>query len=46
MPELIDKIDDEDLKAAFKKAVARIWQNFINQSGLFPDYYVIRTRKK
>jgi SAM-dependent methyltransferase len=46
MPELIRKIDDEDLKAAFEKAVARIWQEFINQGGFFPDYYVMRTRKK
>jgi hypothetical protein len=30
MPELINKIDDEDLKAAFEKTVARIWQQLIN----------------
>jgi ubiquinone/menaquinone biosynthesis C-methylase UbiE len=46
MPELINKIDDEDLKAAFEKAVARIWQEFIDKGGLFPDYYVMRARKK
>jgi SAM-dependent methyltransferase len=46
MPKLISKIDDEDLKVAFERTVARIWQKFINQGGLFPDYYVMRARKK
>jgi ubiquinone/menaquinone biosynthesis C-methylase UbiE len=46
MPELINKIDDKDLKAAFEKATAKTWQKFINQGGLFPDYYIMRARKK
>ncbi len=46
MPDLISKIDDEDLRAAFQKAVEKIWQKFINQGGVFPDYYVMRARKR
>jgi SAM-dependent methyltransferase len=46
MPQLISKIDDTDLKAAFEKAIVRIWQKFIEKGGIFPDYYVMRTRKK
>jgi SAM-dependent methyltransferase len=46
MPQLIDKIDDEDLKAAFGKAVEKVWQRFINHGGVFPSYYVMRARKK
>ena len=46
MPELVNKISDENLKAAFKKAIGKIWQQYINQGGIFPDYYVIRARKR
>jgi len=45
MPQLINKIRDDDLKAAFKKAIERIWQKYANQGGIFPDYYVMRARK-
>ena len=46
MPELINKIGDEDLKAAFEKAIRKIWQEYKSQGGIFPDYYVIRARKR
>jgi ubiquinone/menaquinone biosynthesis C-methylase UbiE len=46
MPELINKIADEDLKAAFRKAIERIWQKYKTQGGIFPDYYVMRARKR
>jgi ubiquinone/menaquinone biosynthesis C-methylase UbiE len=46
MPELIRKIDDDDLRAAFEKATAKVWQKFIEKGGIFPDYYVMRVRKK
>ena len=46
MPELVNKISDEDLKVAFKKAIERIWQKYANQGGIFPDYYVMRARKR
>jgi ubiquinone/menaquinone biosynthesis C-methylase UbiE len=46
MPELINKIADEDLKAAFKKAIERIWQKYKTQGGISPDYYVMRARKR
>jgi len=46
MPELVNKISDEDLKAAFKKAIERIWQKYMSQGGIFPDYYVMRARKR
>jgi len=46
MPELVNKIGDEDLKAAFEKAIEKIWQEYKSQGGIFPDYYVIRARKR
>lgn len=46
MPEMINKIDDEDLKAAFKKAIDRIWEKYVGQGGKFPPYYVMCARKK
>jgi len=46
MPELIRKIDDDDLRAAFEKATAKVWQKFMEKGGIFPDYYVMRARKK
>lgn len=46
MPELVNKIGDEDLKAAFEKAIGKIWQQYKSQGGIFPDYYVIRARKR
>jgi len=46
MPDLVNKIADNDLKAAFEKVVERIWQKYINQGGIFPDYYVMRARKR
>jgi len=46
MPELINKIADEDLKVAFRKAIERIWQKYKTQGGIFPDYYVMRARKR
>lgn len=46
MPELVNKIADEELKAAFKKAIKRIWEKYITQGGIFPDYYVMRARKR
>jgi len=45
MPELINKIDDEDLKGAFRKATERIWRTYKEQGGVFPPYYVMRMRK-
>jgi SAM-dependent methyltransferase len=46
MPELVNKIGDEDLKVAFEKAIRKIWQEYKSQGGNFPDYYVIRARKR
>jgi len=46
MPGLVNKIADNDLKAAFEKVIERIWQKYINQGGIFPDYYVMRARKR
>lgn len=46
MPELISKITDANLQAAFKKATAKIWRKFIEQGGVFPEYYVMRARKR
>ena len=46
MPDLVNKIADNDLKAAFEKVIERIWQKYINQGGIFPDYYVMRARKR
>ena len=45
MPELINKIDDEDLKGAFQKATERIWRTYKEQGGNFPSYYVMRMKK-
>jgi SAM-dependent methyltransferase len=45
MPELIAKIGDEDLKAAFSKTIEKVWQEFLVKKGTFPDYYVMRARK-
>jgi SAM-dependent methyltransferase len=46
MPDLVNKIGDENLRTAFKKAIERIWQKYINQGGIFPDYDVMRARKR
>lgn len=46
MPELVNKITDENLKAAFRTAIERIWKKYITQGGIFPDYYVMRARKR
>jgi ubiquinone/menaquinone biosynthesis C-methylase UbiE len=46
MPELVNKIDDENLRAAFNEAIEKIWQKYINQGGIFPDYYVMRAHKR
>jgi len=46
MPEMINKIDDQELKDAFRKAIETIWKKYINQRGVFPSYYVMRARKK
>jgi ubiquinone/menaquinone biosynthesis C-methylase UbiE len=46
MPELVNKIDNADLKAAFEKAIGKIWQQYKSQRGIFPNYYVIRARKR
>jgi len=46
MPELVNKISDKDLKAAFEKAVEKIWQQYKSQGGIFPYYYVMRARKR
>lgn len=45
MPEMINKIDDEDLKAAFLKATERIWKTYKKQGGIFPPYYVVQMKK-
>lgn len=45
MPEMINKIDDADVKVAFKKAIERIWEKYVNQGGIFPPYYVMRAHK-
>lgn len=45
MPEMISKIDNEDLKTAFEKATERIWRTYKKQGGIFPPYYVMRMRK-
>jgi len=45
MRELITKIDDENLKQTFHKAIERIWCTYKEQGGNFPPYYVMRMRK-
>lgn len=45
MPKLVNKIDDEDLKAAFWKAIERIWETYKRKGGIFPQIYVLRMRK-
>jgi len=45
MTGFVNKIDNEDFKVAFKKAIERIGQKYITQGGNFPDYYVMRARK-
>jgi ubiquinone/menaquinone biosynthesis C-methylase UbiE len=45
MPEMIRKIDNEDLKVAFQKATERIWKTYKKQGGIFPSYYVMRMKK-
>ena len=45
MREMINRIDDEDLKAAFQKAAERIWTAYKERGGVFPPYYVMRMRK-
>jgi len=45
MREMINRIDDEDLKAAFQKAAERIWTAYKERGGGFPPYYVMRMRK-
>jgi SAM-dependent methyltransferase len=45
MPGLINEIEDEDLKMAFKKIVERIWKRYKEQGGIFPPYYVMRMKK-
>ncbi|MFX0203860.1 MAG: class I SAM-dependent methyltransferase [Candidatus Hodarchaeota archaeon] len=42
---MLNELDDEDLKVAFKKIVERIWEEYKNQGGVFPPYYVMRMRK-
>lgn len=42
---MIHEIDDDDLKAAFRKVVDRISEEFKNHGGVFPPYYVMRMRK-
>ena len=45
MPEMINEIDDEDLRVAFRKATERTWQTYKEQGGIFPSYYVMRMKK-
>jgi len=45
MQEMIGRIDDEDLKVAFKKATEKIWTAYKERGGVFPAYYVMRMRK-
>jgi SAM-dependent methyltransferase len=45
MPGLINEIEDEDLKTAFRKIVERIWKRYKEQGGIFPPYYVMRMKK-
>lgn len=45
MTEMINEIDDEDLKVAFRKATERTWQTYKEQGGIFPPYYVMRMKK-
>ena len=45
MREMINRIDDEDLKAAFQKAAEKIWTAYKERGGVFPPYYVMRMRK-
>lgn len=45
MQEMIDKIYDEDLRMAFKKATERIWKTYKEKGGIFPPYYVMRMKK-
>jgi len=45
MPEMINKIVDEDLKVAFQKATERIWKTYKEQGGIFPQVYVMRMKK-
>jgi len=46
MPELIAKIRDGDLMTAFSKSVEKTWQEFLAKEGTFPDYYMMRARKR
>lgn len=45
MREMISRIDDEDLKAAFQKTAEKIWRAYKERGGVFPPYYVMRMRK-
>ncbi len=45
MPEMINEIDDEDLKVAFQKSTERTWKTYKEQGAKFPPYYVIRMKK-
>lgn len=46
MPELINKMEDEDVKNAFRKSVDKTWQLFLTRKGDFPKYYVMRAVKR
>jgi ubiquinone/menaquinone biosynthesis C-methylase UbiE len=45
MQEMVNKIDDEDLKIAFWKLIKKIWKKYKEEGGIFPPYYVMRMRK-
>jgi ubiquinone/menaquinone biosynthesis C-methylase UbiE len=45
MPELVNKIDDENLRMAFQKITEKIWKTYKEQGGVFPPYYIMRMKK-
>lgn len=45
MSNLLNEIDNKDLRIAFKKLVERIQDEYRIHGGVFPPYYVIRMRK-
>ena len=44
MREMINRIEDDDLKEAFQKAAEKIWVAYKERGGVFPPYYVMWMR--
>ena len=45
MPQMMNKIDDTDLRMAFQEVTEKIWKRHKKQGGTFPSYYVMRMKK-